>query len=139
MNNDTPADAITQVEGGTDDVFDVLVDAQRALKVQEGAEIWNSNCVECEGSGDWAECSICADAFGKAIDARNSVMPLIDTTLARHRTTSLAAQDGLVDALRDLKFICGLERRTKAGESVMVNINVLRKLDAALASIEVKS
>ena len=111
MNNDTPADAITQ--------------ADRLAAADLIEAYWSGSN---EGMMKLAKSYRAGHSHGAFVRA-----------FAKHRAKSLAAQDGLVDALRDLKFICGLERRTKAGESVMVNINVLRKLDAALASIEVKS
>ena len=56
--------------------------------------------------------------------------------IARHRTTALAAQDGLVEALRIARVYV---QNVVDAESKAFNAKDLAQIDAALASIEVKS
>lgn len=97
MNNDTPADAITQAD----------IEAARSI------------------------CGLPADPDKIRFD------PVVQD-FARHRTTSLAAQDGLVDALRAAKR---LTDRRAGGLTVDATYakDVSEILEAALASIDVKS
>ncbi len=82
ISNEALADGIAATRPNADGLVEALADARQALKMQEGAELWNANCCQCEGEGDWTECDICSDAFGKAIDKRNAVIPKLDAALS---------------------------------------------------------
>ena len=122
MNNDTPADAITQAD----------ISRQRAsweaLYIDFG-DYWH---VEEEKMVAWAMNNV-AGLF--------SIIDRHAEELAKHRTTSLAAQDGLVGALRILaEEIAGIEQGDQ--EDLKLYLALLYHLQdriAALASIEVKS
>lgn len=45
-----------------------------ALRAQHDAEMARNECEECEGEGDWVECSVCSLAFGNAIDLRHAAL-----------------------------------------------------------------
>ena len=109
MNNDTPADAITVIQADRDLVYSLFWFGAKTELEKRALEYIR------DGKGD---------------DARAV------QEVARHRTTSLAAQDGLVDALRNY-----LEAEEIDDPVIrMQELSVCREAAlAALASIEVKS
>lgn len=71
-----------------------------ALCAQEYAEEQRSNCPDCEGAGEWAECGRCSDLFGAAIDLRivalrrfrETASPLQQSRIRRQMDLARAAQ-----------------------------------------------
>ncbi len=124
MNNDTPADAITQENrvAVREAIRDELRRSPSNGKIREGAGYCYA---EIEGEVDVFEI---ADA---ALSALNT------------RTPSLAAQDGLVEAVtRFMPTNINLANKNVDDREIIpldVTLGELRAIAAALASIEVKS
>jgi hypothetical protein len=57
---------------------DTIEELVEALKLQEAAELANTNCIECEGEGDWTHCSLCSSRFGNAIDVRYALLAKLE-------------------------------------------------------------
>ena len=114
MNNDTPADAITVIQADRDLVYSLFWFGAKTELEKRALEYIR------DGKGD---------------DARAV------QEVARHRTTSLAAQDGMVDALLKIAEVEVDIEGTDAYTSTPV-YSAAEMQDiaiAALASIEVKS
>lgn len=115
MNNDTPADAITVIQADRDAA------AERLSSPFDGSPI--------EATQDMIRAG------------KRDAHPWVQA-FARHRTTSLAAQDGLVEALRQIAALNDLEDAPHDAIEAYAR-NALYECEliarAALASIEVKS